>query len=243
MKVFYIIVALLLLGLAYGLGRNQTQTNSIPNGKPTEKGLCTRTSPYDAPSEIKRALSLLSERWDAEPNAPTPKGGMSNCLHIIYKDHSEMDNAEGYFLFDKSSNPNDIRIFIDNTYKNYDDILTASLLKHEVIHATIYYLVLEGSMQPLTCVENEVDAFSEQIIFLTNLNPEEWKSITYRVASNPHLNSAYELTDFLLRLNKKGDEQCVNASDSNCWRNYVKASLTNWVKTNPYYQEQCGLTN
>jgi len=209
------------------------------NPTPTkESGLCTRTTPYDNPPELARSLSLVSERWNAPTNAPTGKGSMKNCLHLIYKDHSEMNNAEGFFSFDKNSSPNDIRIYIDSTYKGYDDILTASLLKHEVIHATIYYMALEGTPPP-TCVENEVDAFYSELVFLVNLNQEEWKSITYRLTQNPHLNSAYEMTNYLLLLNKAGDDKCANNSD--CWTTHVKNELKNWVSSNPYYQKECSL--
>ena len=149
-----------------------------------------------------------------------------------------MDDAEGFFLFDKNSSPNDLRIYVDDTYKGYDDILTASLLKHEFIHATILIRTLEGASPP-SCIENEVAAFYGQIIFFLNLNPEEWKSITYRVGQKPHLNSAYEMTNYLLLLNKAGDDKC--GDDDNCWKSYVENRLRNWVSSNPYYQKQCGL--
>lgn len=209
------------------------------NQTPTkDSGLCTRTTPYDNPPELARSLSLVSERWNAPSNAPTGKGSMKNCLHLIYKDHSEMNDAEGFFSFDKNSSPNDIRIYIDSTYKSYDDLLTASLLKHEVIHAIIYYMALEGTPPP-SCIENEVDAFYSQIVFLTNLNQEEWKSITYRVSQNPHLNSTYEMTNYLLLLNGKAQNSCGQNSD--CWASYIKKELGQWVSSNPYYKKQCGL--
>lgn len=238
-KLLYIVLLILFVLAAYYFGKNQQNKTSNSNPIPTDNsGLCTRTTPYDTPPELTRALSLVTERWSAPSNAPTPEGSMLNCIHLIYKDHSEMNDAEGFFSFDKNSDPNDIRIYIDDTYKGYDDILTASLLKHEVIHAIIYYMTLEGTPPP-SCVENEVDAFYSQLVFLTSLNPEEWKSITYRVTQNPHLNSAYELTYYLLLLNGRSQSKC--GQDDNCWKSYVMDDLRNWIKSNPYYQKQCSL--
>ncbi len=239
-KLEIILVGIILLIVVGFVAKAQiSNPTRVVDQTPTKDiGLCTRTTPYDNPPELARSLSLVSERWNAPSNAPTGKGSMKNCLHLIYKGHSEMNDAEGFFSFDKSSDPNDIRIYIDNTYKGYDDILTASLLKHEVIHATIYYLALEGTPPP-TCIENEVSAFFSQLVFLTNLNEEEWKSITYRVSQNPHLNSAYELTSYLLLLNGRAQNSC--GQDSNCWATYVKDDLRSWIKSNPYYQKQCNL--
>ena len=232
-------MVILLVLVAYKFGINKaSKTTELNQTTTSVSGLCTRTTPYNNPPELSRALSLVSERWNALPNAPKAEGSYKNCIHLIYKEHNQMDDAEGFFLFDKNSSPNDLRIYIDDTYKGYDDILTASLLKHELIHAVILTMALEGTPPP-SCIENEVAAFYAQIVFLVNLNPEEWKSITYRVGQNPHLNSAYEMTNYLLLLNKAGDDKCEN--DGNCWTTFVKCQLKTWVLSNPYYQKQCGL--
>lgn len=214
------------------IGVNQNSTKEI--------GLCTRTTPYDNPPELSRAAGFTVEKLNVPSDAPKAKGSIKNCLHFIYKDHSEMDGAEGFFAFDDKSDINDLRIYVDSTYKNYDDILTASLLEHEITHAKIFYMTLEGTLS-LTCLQNEVDAFYEQLVFLTNLNTEEWKSITYRVGNNPHLNSAYEITNYLLLLNGAGDNKCAKSTDDNCWKDFVMGKLNDWVSSNPYYQKQCNL--
>lgn len=222
----------------------KSRTPNLETGvkqNPTKEiGLCTRTTPYDNPPELARAAGFTSEKYNAPSDAPKQKGSMANCLHLIYKDHSEMNDAEGFFAFDSKSDKNDLRIYVDSTYKGYDDILTASLLKHEITHAQIYYMTLEGTLT-LTCLENEVDSFYQQLVFLTNLNKEEWKSITYRVGNNPHLNSAYEITNYLLLLNGSGDVKCAKNADDNCWKDYVMSKLKDWVSSNPYYQKQCNL--
>lgn len=238
-KIIYLILVILLVLLAYKYGANKASNITVVNQTPTsEAGYCTRTTPYDNPQELTRALSLVNERWNAPTNAPKAKGSYKNCVHLIYKEHNQMNNAEGFFLFDKDSSPNDIRIYVDNTYKNYDDILTASLLKHELTHATILLLALEGTPPP-TCVEEEVSAFYSQIVFFSNLNEEEWKSITYRIGQNPHLNSAYELTNYLLLLATAAYNKCGN--DNDCDKTYKKNNLRDWVSSNPYYQKQCNL--
>lgn len=240
-KMVYLVAVIILVILAYKLGTNATSNNPIVNKTPNEAGLCTRTSPYDSPPELLRAMELSGARDVGATNAPKPpKGSFKNCIHLIYKSHDEMNGAEGYFTFDNTSNANDLRIYVDDTYKNYDDILTASLLTHELRHVTFFVKTLEGASAP-TCVNNEAAAFYSQLIFLTNLNQEEWKSITYRVSRNPNLNSAYQITNYLLRLNGSADQVCPNAPDQTCWNNYVLSDLKTWVSSNPYYQKECSL--
>lgn len=240
-KVIYLVIVILLVLFAYKYGINSASNTSSISPTPTgEVGLCTRTTPYDNPPELVRALSLTSQDWNAAPNAPKPKGSAKNCVHLIYKNHSEMNGAEGYVSFDKTSDPNDLRIYVDSDYKNYDDILTASLLGHELVHIVQFGLALEGN-KPVSCVESEVQAFFHQVVFLTNLNPEEWKSITYRVGQNPNLNSAYQITDYLLRLNASANQACPDAPDQTCWNNYVMGNLRSWIASNPYYQKECHL--
>jgi hypothetical protein len=241
-KIFYLIVLILLLLIAYKFGINSTLNSSGVNQTPSEvQGLCTRKIPYDNPSELVRAIDLAKGKDIGATDAPqAPKGSFKNCIHMIYKRHSEMSGAEGFFSFDKNSDANDIRIYIDDTYKNYDDLLTASLIVHELRHATNFVKDLEGTPSP-SCVQNEVMAFYSQLIYLSNLNPEEWKSITLRIAQNPHLNNAYELTNSLLLLNKDANDTCSNNTDQPCWNNYVIDHLKTWISSNPYYQKQCNL--
>jgi hypothetical protein len=241
-KIIYLILIIILVVLAYKLGTNSKSNTSFTNHAPTgEAGLCTRTTPYANPPELLRALDLAVGKDIGATDAPQPpKGSFTNCIHLIYKPHNEMNGLEGFFSFDKNSDANDIRIYIDDTYKNYDDILTASLLVHELRHATNFVKALEGTPAP-SCVQDEVMAFYSQIIYLNNLNPEEWKSITLRLAQNPHLNSAYELTNSLLMINKDATNSCQNDTTQSCWNTYITDHLKSWVEANPYYQKQCNL--
>lgn len=244
-----IIVASLILGLAI-LGaafvyktefNEKADFNKNVTKIAEDEGFCSRTTPYETPPELSRAMDLVREKVIGSPNAPKPvKGDYKNCIHLIYKSHAEMEGAEGYFTFDNTSAANDIRIYVDDTYKNYDDLLTASLLAHEIRHATFYVRTLSGEEAP-SCVDNETAAFYSQLIFLTNLNEEEWKSVTLRVGQNPNLNSAYAITDHLLLLNVSANQACPNDVDQSCWNNYVLENLKRWVASNPFYQKQCDL--
>ncbi len=239
-KLPYIIICILLILLGYNFIKGQAPSTNNQTPK-QDIGLCTRTTPYNNPPELLRALSLAEGKDIGAPNSPqAPKGHFANCFHLIYKPHSEMNGAEGYFAFDNTSDANDIRIYVDDTYKNYDDILTGSLLVHELRHATFFLKALEGTPAP-SCLENEVAAFNSQVIFLANLNQEEWKSITLRVSQNPNLNSAYQIIDYLLQLNVSADQACPNDPDQSCWNNYVRSNLRSWVSSNPYYQKECNL--
>ncbi len=239
MKLFIILLIITAFASLYAYSKshllNSLLANKLDIIRASER--CTRINPYDNPPELMKAFSLASERWNNIVNSGGIESSLVNCIHLIYKDPSEIDTTEGYAAFDRSSTPNDVRIFVDSRYKD-DDLILASLMAHQGLHAVYYLMSLEG-IKPPSCVENEVNGYSTQLGFLVNLDPQDLKSLSYNVTQDPHLNSSYEITNHLLELNQSAKNSCGLNDD--CYNYYIAKELKNWVKSNPYYKTQCHL--
>ncbi len=205
---------------------NQTPTKNI--------GLCTRTTPYDNPPEFTRAISLVNQRYVEAKLPGAIDESISNCIDIQYTDLSNKE-AEGYFIFDPNSSTNDLKIYVDNSYKSYDDILTALLLSHELKHVQ-QFIDYKTKGTDVSCFDKEIEAFSWQFGFLTDLNAEERKSLYNRISYNPNINNAYAMTWQLIQLYNNTND-CSN--ENTCVGGSTMQQLKNMVINNPFYQKQC----
>lgn len=222
----------------------------------SNSALCNRTDYYPMPPEFKRALSLINQRT-GEYLANSPQtaeekeigrkmGKYQYCLDIQYKDLSGY-NAEGIFTIDSNSTPDRLTIFVDNSYKSNDDLLTALLLDHEITHARQYYediLGIDGVIAKANdspsdhCYNKEIEAFLTQYATLTILNKEEVKSLLYRIQNDSTSNSAYGNVIQTLSYALLAYDQC-NSLDNSCASALVTSKITNYVKSSPYYQREC----
>ncbi|RJQ35784.1 hypothetical protein C4559_06435 [Candidatus Microgenomates bacterium] len=193
---------------------------------------CSRKTPYEMTPEFIRALSIIDQRagmdnWNS----------FKNCLNIQYKNLKvKYPNTEGVFLFDKSvSAPNSLQIYVDTTYQNYDDYLTAVLLIHEITHADQFYHNSSKS-----CIEKEVSAFFNELALFLKLNEEERNSLFSRMRKPnaiPPVQSLDNLTDFLIPSSKFCQRQ--TGLNNECWRNKTHELIRNMVTNSIYYQQQC----
>lgn len=203
---------------------------------------CNRTQPYPMPPEFQRALSIIIERAQQSSqasgtyNAPNPKKYYYNCLDIQYADLSKQQ-AEGEFLFDPSSTPEDLKILVDNSYQEYDDYLTAILLSHEVTHA---YQFLEQYYDGITipCYQKEIEAFTHERDIFADFNQEEQASLIAKIAANPNKNSAYAGLYELLQFNVEAAQEC-GLTASSCYFGSFNRQITQMVESNPFYQQEC----
>jgi len=186
----------------------------------TEPVACPRKSMYDMEPEFSRALSLVSQRLPAENNA----AALKNCINVRYATSiEEMENAEGQFRFIPGQSVMNLNIVVSPKYQEKDDLLTAFLLAHEVQHAANYSIgLLQGT--PINCFEDEGTAFNAQYFFMTKLNKEESQSILSR-GYNPSQEIVNIATTYNAIQRQPGSDFIVKA--------------TNYVKANPFYQEQC----
>lgn len=232
--------------LSYNLFQyfNKPSTVEVKN---LSEPLCKRTDPYDMPEEFKRSLSLLKQRNEVDSTNKTAQqkefesrtGEYLNCLKIEYDDLSKYGGAEGVFLFDDTSKPDELKIYVDTSYKSYDDLLTAILLSHEVFHVNQYLKNLLG-IESLSCVDEEVYAFQFQYYFIKyGLNEEEKSSLVSRIEANPDKNNAYKIITDLARMNEEAYNSCNG--EGGCTVDRFEQSLRDMIMRDPDYQKQCHL--
>lgn len=224
-----VIVLMLIIFLGYKNGSGEINYSTGKQSKVT----CNRKTPYPMAPEFQRAISLINERYQ-QAGFGTGKYPVYNCIDIQYADLG--DTAEGYFSFDRNSKIDDLHIYVDKSYSNYDDYLTAILLSHELTHLNqlLYFL---DTGQKGSCYEQEVQAYHNELNFALTLNKEEKDSLSLRLESNPYKNSAYAgFNQLLAFLNSAAYTYGVNTDNE--WAS-IDAQIRYMVQNNPYYQKEC----
>lgn len=203
-----------------------------------DETVCIKEEMYDIPTEFKRALSLISQRYGEKFGSKSSDIPFLNCLNIQY---SNLDQAEGIFVFDPDkSNLDNLTIYVDNSYKNKDDILTAFLLSHEIFHAGSYLSKLNFGSET-SCYNEEIGAYQTQLVFLGSLNQEEQNSLVSRISAlNYSNNSPLIMVKEFLDYSGKATRVC-GMNNANCYSEQMTKQITNMVKNSPYYQKQCNL--
>lgn len=207
---------------------------------------CTRTDPYSKPPEFDRAVSLILQRQKQKKHPYSQKfEEMKNCLDIQYTDLSSENGAEGVFYFDDSvSSVNKLVLEVDRNYQFTDDITTAYLLSHELSHARQFTETVSGE-KSWGCLEAEVEAFYEQLVFGSLLNEEEVQSVISRLEGGS-TNTQLKQYEHLLDISWQSIQECKNTdsygestTDFACWQGKVRDRIEVMVRSNPFYQEQC----
>lgn len=204
----------------------------IPQGQNQNAFLCDRDMPYQMEPEFERALSLIIQRQSQNPLTKEVAAGtkaIKNCLSINYSDDENMGGAEGLFYFDSSSINDKLKILVSERYQTKDDLLTALLLVHEIVHA---YNHATGDDQLHSCYENEAQAFAHQYSFLYHLmNQEERNSFISRYSTvntrTPEIESTSNMLIYINNYILK--HKSLDAFDG----------ALDYVKNNPFYQKQC----
>lgn len=256
-------VILLVIFILYFLRANGllniSTTNTNLLNKPTPlanpKKICNRQYPYNIPEEFKRALSLRQQRlneWKKSTNDKVEHINTDvifNCLDIQYADLKNKEQGpEGIFIFDKeSSNFEDIKIYIDATYKIKDDMLAAILLTHELAHVKQYLTEHILKKETMSCYQKEVEAFIRELEFMSwAINDEERKSLNYRIINEYGSNPTFTFLGELGNMATEYGNQCINQYDNfekktECFWELIQNRLTNIVSEDPYYRKQCNL--
>lgn len=214
---------------------------------------CDRPNSYSMPSEFNRSLDLISQRMGVDNTGTNTIWqtiyNYRNCLDIQYSE-SDDKNVEAYFEYPNEKNQanlQDLKIFVNPSYRNFDDLTLSTLLSHELIHAGQYINEVVNKT-PLGCFESEANAFTAQHVFVVSLNQEEQRSIYTRLQDNPNKNPT--IATFLLT-GQRGTESakaCMELQKKNnlteeqmnkCSWEGLENKLLLDVKENSYYQEQC----
>ena len=220
--------------------------------KTEEKVVCSRSEMYPMPAEFQRALSLIVQRY-TEKGDPDVNlySKIINCINVQFGDTLK-DKAEGFFIFDVNNSSIDkLDIYVDASYTNYDDLTTAFLLSHELTHAK-QFVNEKAYGKKLSCVNQEVEAFRQQLIFQSYLNSEEGRSLTTRAEQfnnkNPQLKWFVTLIDLsweaILEINggaPPSSDKVYSQEESHQWGEILTSKIRQMIISNPYYQQQCGL--
>ena len=204
------------------------------NASPSSNGvICTREEPYELPLEFERARSLRSQRL--QEAGVKLDYSFYNCIDIQYADLAAQ-GAEGMFRIDQNSSLDHLMILVDNGYKIKDDVFTAILLSHEFTHVAQYVRELKGEGKT-SCVEAEVEAFLNEIVFITELNKEEKVSLASRITY--YKGGGYNDSISLGIISQIDDLIKMKGQSSDL--NTLKNLIDKWVRSNPAYQKQCNL--
>lgn len=205
---------------------------------------CTRTEPYKNLPEFERALSLIQQRESEYLGKEDDQiNNIFNCIFIQYAGAREKYNAEGYFIFDSTSaNGNYLPIYVDSSYKITDDLLTATLIYHELQHARQFVRSL-NNVDKNDCYGKEIQAFFMQASFVAfMLNEEESKSLFARM-DNYDIHNQLKLLDLLTNYIVEAGEICQNKAQTEegtrCFIGNILKKIDAMVKASPYYQRQC----
>jgi len=238
-KAIYLIIVVLLVLFAYKFGANSKSNTSEITPVLTNES-CSRAQPYTIAPEFVRALSLIRQREVESYQSVNqkPPDDIRNCLDVQYSDVKDKNSAEGLFVFDKNfASKEKLPILVDNSYKNYDDLLTALLLAHEATHARQYLNELNNKLH-LGCFEKEENAFQIQMGFYMTLNQEEKNYITARLNQNDNSPQLVQLRELIDLFNNVG-RTCGN--DSVCFNDTWRKSISTMVRSSPFYQKECNL--
>jgi hypothetical protein len=228
-----------------------------------ERLICDRTSRLDNDEGIDRALSLISERLRYSSGKDPFPPQLINCIKVeaknIKNDTGNIKNdtgAEGYF--DESNEniqSNYFPIVIDD-WGNFfaDDLSTALLLVHEITHVQQYIdrynLIVDptdseifntlSKMSKSKCLDNEVFAYRNQLLFTLRLKEEERKSIDYRIFADDNLIPQLEI---LKSLKYSLADLSINNSceiyDTDCINSQIHTKIYDLLRDGGAYDEQC----
>ncbi len=245
---FIVSVFLLLTSVVFVYFVIKTAPERMP--KTEERNVCSRSEMYPMSAEFQRALSLIIQRY-AENNDPNINlySKMLNCVNVQFGDTLK-DKAEGFFIFDvNNSSVDKLDIYVDASYTDYDDLTTAFLLSHELTHAKQF---VNGKIygKKLSCVNQEVEAFLQQLIFQSYLNSEEQRSLVTRAEQlnnkNPQLKWFVTLLDLSWEATIQvagypSSDKVYSQEEKTQYREILTSKIRQMITSNPYYQQQCGL--
>lgn len=218
---------------------------------------CDRPNPYSMPSEFNRSLDLISQRMGVDSTGTNTIWqtvfNYRNCLDIQYSDTDDK-SVEAYFEYPNEKNQanlQNLKIRLNPSYKNFDDLTLATLLSHELVHAGQYINEVVNKT-PLGCFESEANAFTAQHVFMISLNEEEQRSIYTRLQDNPTKNPtiatflltgqlAYESSQACMELQRKNN--LSEEQKNKCSWEGLENKLLLDVKEDSYYQEQCKINS
>lgn len=215
---------------------------------------CERPDPYANPQEFNRALDLIAQRIGIDDKT---KGtviqsayNFRNCINIQYLESNSQESnkdVSAYFLFEKNSDLQNLKIYVDPYFKNFDDLTLATILVHELVH--VGQFVNEKTIDlKVECYESEAQAYWVELQFFSLLNQEEQRSIVTRMKEDIEKNPIF--TTFLLTNQRlvesqkaclvlKNENKLTDTQVNECISLGVRNKVTQDLREDPLYQKQC----
>lgn len=268
-KIVFLLLFLLLLAFVFTAGALIYRTTSRSSENPptlTGSALCTRVIPYSMEPRFARALSLIEERTSGVHNQSvkniiltsffartSPLPSIFNCLDIQYCPAETMGIAEGLFYFSPKIASNErLPICVSEKYQSQDDLITAMLLSHEIVHAVQFALWNAGNKQnEPSCYTKEAQAFVEEFMFMFSTTRGELNSLFSRMANLANLDpqvatvrALFEMGISSKQIKRSQDCERTFPQDSDkqfmCIYDSTQETFEEEIRKNPYYREQCG---
>lgn len=215
---------------------------------------CNRSEPYKLAPEFERARSLRMQRL--EEKGEKMDRSWYNCINIKYAEGGLNSDKEGFFYFDKKSKLNDLTIYVNPSYKVKNDILTALLISHEMVHVGQFIDEIKSG-KSIPCIDKEVEANISQILFIGALNKEELLSIDGVASLYDSGNLEKDDTYYLYKgiydlmnikdpiINYCGEKYRPDKNESTkfreCFYQGLQAGIKNYLLNQGNYEEQCNL--
>ena len=212
---------------------------------------CDRAKAYDIDPAFDRALNLIKQREQITDETATYIGFAfqnRNCLDIRFAGNENLpDDAEGVFIGEDPT-IQDLKVYIREDYKSFDDLTLALILVHELTHVGQQIVLINNPDTVQDCYLDEAQAFYEQNFFILMLNEEEQRSIITRIKDNLNKNPIFEITYELSTLHNEVTASCneliradmLNEEQYNqCFEQGIMNKITSLLKESPYYKDQC----
>jgi len=134
-----------------------------------------------------------------------------------------------------------VKISIDQSYKDKDDLLLAFVLTHELVHAKQYFY-FKNTWKIKNCIDREAEAFLMEINLFTALNPEEQTSLLARIKYNQSPDSTLNSLNQLIKISATSAETCKKLPPEKsvqCFQENNLKAIRNILLLNKNYIAQC----
>lgn len=217
---------------------------------------CKRKTPYLMPNEFIRSLDLIAQRMNVDKKQGQGTiwqiiYNFRNCLDIQYLETNDK-SYEAYFEYPTEknlANLQDLKIMVNPSYQNFDDLTLATLLAHELVHSG-QYINEVAYKNTLDCYDQEAKSYLAQHAFLLSLNEEEQRSIYTRLQDNIDKNPQFQLVLVTSQLGNESAQACnelqkknnlTNDQVNKCSWDGLENKIKQIIQEDPIYQEQCEL--
>jgi len=215
--------------------------------KPVEpkNSYCRKNPNKKINPEFSRAINLSKERLSNFGTDVSFLDDLVSCVDIQYSNLNfkvSNDKIEGKFEAPLKEPEKDlVKISIDQSYAQNEDLLLAFVLIHELTHAKQYF-DFQNTWELKSCLDREAESFNMEINLFLALNPQEQKSLLTRIKNNQSGDTTLKSLERLIQISAKSIETCPNMADEEmikCFERNNLATIKSALLLNKNYVVQC----